>query len=45
MSFWWNNMPKAKIRETLVKVATMYYVGNRSQEEIANTLNFSRTTD
>lgn len=33
----------AKTRDLLVKVATMYYIGNQSQDEIAKSLSFSRT--
>ncbi len=32
-----------KGRDLLVKVATMYYIGNQSQDEIAKSLSFSRT--
>ena len=34
-------MEKAKTKETLQKIATMYYVGNQSQEKIAKSMDFS----
>lgn len=36
-------MNQSKSREVLVKVATMYYLGNQSQDEIAKALGFSRS--